>query len=154
MLPANLERTDGAWRSGQGEAVTVGKQPADTGGTGPEDTARNPLSDDDLARRREHLGATLTAKGVGRKAAEAERGAGGSAGYGQALRLSSEFIAAVAVGAGIGWFIDRFAGTSPWGLIVFLLLGFAAGVLNVMRSAGLVAEAGIRNEKRSDRRDG
>ncbi len=43
------------------------------------------------------------------------------------------------VGAGLGWLIDRWLGISPWGLIVFLLLGFAAGVLNVMRSAGLVA---------------
>jgi ATP synthase protein I len=43
------------------------------------------------------------------------------------------------VGAGIGWLIDRWVGISPWGLIVFLLLGFAAGVLNVMRSAGLIA---------------
>jgi ATP synthase protein I len=40
------------------------------------------------------------------------------------LKLSSEFIAGVAVGAGLGWVIDRLAGTSPWGLIVFLLLGF------------------------------
>ena len=37
------------------------------------------------------------------------------------------------------WVIDRWLGVSPWGLIVFLLLGFAAGVLNVMRSAGLIA---------------
>jgi ATP synthase protein I len=39
-------------------------------------------------------------------------------------------------GAGIGWLIDRALGISPWGLTAFLLLGFAAGVLNVMRSAG------------------
>ena len=70
-------------------------------------------------------------------------GSGGAAGYGQALKLSSEFIAGIAVGAGLGWVIDRLAGTSPWGLIVFLLLGFGAGVLNVMRSAGMVAEAGF-----------
>ena len=50
----------------------------------------------------------------------------------------------MAVGAGLGWIIDRVAGTSPFGLIVFLLLGFGAGVLNVMRSAGVVAEAGIK----------
>ena len=43
------------------------------------------------------------------------------------------------VGAGLGWLIDRWLGISPWGLIVFLLLGFAAGVLNVMRTAGVVA---------------
>src|SRR5215831_18852099 len=43
--------------------------------------------------------------------------------------------AGVIVGAGIGWLIDRALGISPWGLTAFLLLGFAAGVLNVMRSA-------------------
>ena len=37
--------------------------------------------------------------------------------------------------------VRRLFGTSPWGLIVFLLLGFAAGVLSVLRSAGLI-EAG------------
>lgn len=41
------------------------------------------------------------------------------------------------MGAGIGWLVDRGFGTSPWGLIVFFMLGFAAGTLNVMRSAGL-----------------
>ena len=47
------------------------------------------------------------------------------------------------VGAGIGWLLDRWLGISPWGLIVFLLLGFAAGVLNVMRSAGLIASPAL-----------
>jgi ATP synthase protein I len=56
------------------------------------------------------------------------------------------------VGAGIGWLIDRWLGVSPWGLIVFLLLGFAAGVLNVMRSAGLVAGAAL-DESTRQRRD-
>lgn len=63
-----------------------------------------------------------------------------AAGFANALRLSSEFIAGVVVGAGLGWFLDRAFGTSPWGLIIFLLLGFCAGVLNVLRSAGLVAQ--------------
>ncbi|EKF19928.1 hypothetical protein NA2_06288 [Nitratireductor pacificus pht-3B] len=77
------------------------------------------------------------------------------AGFGNALRLSSEFIAGVAVGAGLGWFIDRMAGTSPWGLIIFLLLGFGAGVLNVLRSAGQIAEFGAKppaGGKGSDRK--
>jgi ATP synthase protein I len=55
------------------------------------------------------------------------------------LRLSTELVAGVIVGATIGWFLDRWLGISPLGFIVFLLLGFAAGILNVMRSAGLVA---------------
>jgi ATP synthase protein I len=54
------------------------------------------------------------------------------------FRLSTELVAGVLVGALIGWLIDRGLGISPWGMIVFLLLGFAAGVLNVMRVAGVV----------------
>src|ERR1700744_1699137 len=51
------------------------------------------------------------------------------------FRLSSELVGAVIGGAGLGWLLDRWLGISPWGLIVFLLLGFAAGVLNVVRAA-------------------
>jgi ATP synthase protein I len=51
------------------------------------------------------------------------------------FQLSSELIAGVVVGAGIGWGIDRLLSTSPFGMIVFLLLGFTAGVVNVIRSA-------------------
>ena len=56
------------------------------------------------------------------------------------LRLSSELVAGVLVGAGLGWGFDRLLSTSPWGLIVFLLLGFTAGVMNVMRTAGVMAK--------------
>jgi ATP synthase protein I len=56
------------------------------------------------------------------------------------LRLSSELVAGVLVGAALGWGFDRLLSTSPWGLIVFLLLGFTAGVINVMRSAGVMAK--------------
>jgi len=59
-------------------------------------------------------------------------------GYALAMRLGADFVAGVVVGAAIGWGVDRLLGTSPWGLIVFLLLGFAAGILSVMRSAGVV----------------
>ena len=56
------------------------------------------------------------------------------------LRLSSELVAGVLVGAGLGWGFDRLLSTSPWGLIVFLLVGFIAGVMNVMRTAGVMAK--------------
>lgn len=68
-----------------------------------------------------------------------------ASGYARGFRLSSELVAGVVVGAGIGWLIDRWLGISPWGLIVFLLLGFAAGVLNVMRSAGLATGTALDN---------
>lgn len=56
-----------------------------------------------------------------------------------AIRLGADFVAGILVGAALGWGIDRLFGTSPWGLIVFLLLGFGAGILSVLRSAGLAA---------------
>jgi ATP synthase protein I len=61
-----------------------------------------------------------------------------ASGYARGFRLSSELVGGVLVGAGLGWLIDRLLGIAPWGFIVFLLLGFVAGVLNVMRSAGVV----------------
>jgi ATP synthase protein I len=66
----------------------------------------------------------------------------------QGLRLSSEFIAGILVGGFIGWLIDRFAGTSPWGLIVFLLLGFGAGILNMLRVAGIQGAQGHERDKK------
>jgi ATP synthase protein I len=56
------------------------------------------------------------------------------------FQLSSELIAGVVVGALMGWGFDRLLSTSPFGLIVFVLLGFAAGVLNVIRSAGVAPD--------------
>jgi ATP synthase protein I len=106
--------------------------------------------DDDLERRRRNLEASLATRQQDRQ--ERGRGTGGVAGYGQAMKLSSEFIAGIAVGAGLGWMIDRLAGSSPWGLVVFLLLGFAAGVLNVMRSVGKVAEFGQGSDGGPDER--
>jgi ATP synthase protein I len=61
-----------------------------------------------------------------------------AAGYAKGFRLSSELVGGVLVGAALGWAIDRVLGIAPWGFIIFLLLGFVAGVLNVMRSAGVV----------------
>ena len=66
-----------------------------------------------------------------------------SAGIAQAMRLSSEFIAAIFVGAGLGYLVDTLAGTSPWGMIVLLFLGFGAGILNVLRAAGKIAETNL-----------
>src|ERR1700733_13354922 len=55
------------------------------------------------------------------------------------FRPSSELVAGVVVGALLGWGFDRLRSTSPFGLIVFVVLGFVAGVLNVIRSSAGVA---------------
>ncbi len=54
-------------------------------------------------------------------------------GLARGMRIGTEFIAAVLVGAGIGYLIDLGLGTSPWGMLILLLMGFAAGILNVIR---------------------
>jgi len=73
-------------------------------------------------------------------------------GMGMALRLAADFVAGVVLGLALGWGFDRLFGTSPWGLMVFMLLGFAAGILSVLRSAGLVAppERRLRDERPGD----
>ncbi|MEQ1771810.1 MAG: AtpZ/AtpI family protein [Devosia sp.] len=55
-------------------------------------------------------------------------------GMSRGFRLASEFVAAIFVGAGLGLLVDYFLPTRPWGLLVLMLLGFAAGVLNVIRA--------------------
>ena len=117
-------------------------RPGETGKTGPDKAGGTGGGDEDLERRRRQLEATLATRRPERTEGQDETRTRGAAGYGQAFKLSSEFIAGIAVGIGVGWLVDRWAGTSPWGLIVFLLLGFGAGILNVMRSAGMVAEFG------------
>jgi ATP synthase protein I len=105
-----------------------------------------------LQRLNEGLGHARKSAGRSSDSAEADRAATAS-GYARGFRLSSELVAGVVVGAGIGWLIDRWLGISPWGLIVFLLLGFSAGVLNVMRSAGVVAGSAFDQSNRVNRDD-
>jgi len=122
----------------------------ETGATPPDEAA--------LSARLKSLGQRLDQVGkpeFGRAAetGPASRPAADHAAFARGFRLSSELVAGVLVGAGIGWLIDRGLGTLPWGMFVFALLGFAAGVLNVMRSAG-VASGGVPDstvERRNDR---
>jgi len=103
---------------------------------GPRD---NPPNDEAaLSARLRHLGDRLTQKSRPGDNVEQPRSSTDASMIARGFRLSSELVAGVAVGAIIGWLLDRWLGISPWGLIVFLLLGFAAGVLNVMRTAGVV----------------
>jgi ATP synthase protein I len=113
-----------------------------------EDGSSNKSSSDEAARfaRLGSLGHRLSEIRDSRNIRTDEPGAGGGDGAARAsamargFRLSSELIAGVVVGALIGWGFDRLLSTSPFGLIVFFLLGFAAGVLNVIRSAGVAPD--------------
>ncbi|WP_375411870.1 AtpZ/AtpI family protein [uncultured Bradyrhizobium sp.] len=112
------------------------------------DGDREPSSSDEaaLSARLGSLDRRLSELGGSRKSQADQTGAGSGDGAARAsamargFRLSSELIAGVIVGGLIGWGFDRLLSTSPWGLIVFVLIGFAAGVLNVIRSAGAVPD--------------
>ena len=52
-----------------------------------------------------------------------------------AFRLGTELTVATFIGAILGYGVDRFFGISPWGLAVGVILGGAAGSLNVYRAA-------------------
>ncbi|MEM1377804.1 MAG: AtpZ/AtpI family protein [Pseudomonadota bacterium] len=108
-------------------------------------------SNSELEARRQSLEAKIAARVKAEEGKTEADDAATAPGVAKAFKLSSEFIAGVVAGAGLGYLIDTFAGTTPWGMIIFLLLGFAAGVLNVMRSAGLVAQADY--AKTADKRD-
>ncbi len=86
------------------------------GGTGSNGTGQQGGgSDGDLERRRRELGEALAArKPLVQESDGAGRG-GGMSGMGYALRLSSEFVAGIVVGAVIGWTIDQIAVRRPGG---------------------------------------
>lgn len=72
-------------------------------------------------------------------------------GKGKAMRIGTELIVAVAVGGGIGFFIDAWLGTKPWFLIGFLFLGNAAGLWNIFRiTNGQKYKVGFERDKASD----
>ena len=54
---------------------------------------------------------------------------------GNAFKLGTELVAAVAVGTIIGFILDNWFGTKPWLIIIFFFIGAAAGMLNVVRVA-------------------
>ena len=102
---------------------------------------KNPSDDEAaLSARLQRLGDRLKDASRHSENDPGPRLAANSSAFARGFRLSTELVAGVLVGAGIGWLLDRWLGISPWGLIVFLLLGFAAGVLNVMRAAGIAPD--------------
>jgi ATP synthase protein I len=108
----------------------AGRKPVGNDGDNPQDAA--------LANRLDALGKRLDAISRTETIEAAKAASSGNASdLAQAFRLSTEFVAGVVAGAGIGWALDSVFATKPWGLIVFMMLGFGAGIMNVTRAAGL-----------------
>lgn len=70
------------------------------------------------------------------EAAQARRTSGDAHGaMAQGYRFMGEVVGGVLMGAGLGWLLDRFAGTAPLGLIVGLLAGTGLSIFVAVRSA-------------------
>ena len=82
-----------------------------------------PRHDDDALARR--IAAARVAEASSRDGVKREESQGWS--------VAGEFVGAMLVGGFLGWIIDRWAGTGPWGMILLLLLGFVTGLRSVLR---------------------
>jgi ATP synthase protein I len=82
-----------------------------------------------------------------RGADEPRDGSPRSAG-GWALKLSFELAAGLVVGGGIGWLLDWLFGTTPWMLILFFILGGAAGIWTVYKSAMQMNQQALDGDKK------
>jgi ATP synthase protein I len=90
----------------------------------------------DISSRLKDLSSRLEAEKSENSAAGKSTGQyRGASDYSKGYRLASEFVAGVLVGGLLGFGLDKLFGTLPLFLIVFLLLGFGAGILNMSRSA-------------------
>jgi ATP synthase protein I len=86
-----------------------------------------PERDEALKRLDERIDA-MAASNV-RKVRPVETGA--EAGY----KVVGELVGGIVGGLGLGWTLDRFAGTTPWGLIGGVVIGMTASILLIVRSA-------------------
>jgi ATP synthase protein I len=72
-------------------------------------------------------------------------------GLGLGFRIGIELVVAIVVATAIGWAIDRWLGTRPWGMIVLFFMGVAAGMLNVYRAVtGVGGAVGYRPPAKSN----
>ncbi len=87
---------------------------------------------------------------AGARGGRGGKGSAGMSGLGMAVKIGVELVAALIVGVGIGWALDRWLGTKPWLMIVFFFLGSGAGILNVYRATarmGLEDGSGTEQER-------
>ena len=62
----------------------------------------------------------------------------GSSSMGIALKMGTEFVAAVFVASFIGFHVDKWLQTTPIFIIIFFIIGSVAGILNVVRSSKMI----------------
>ncbi|MCU0883943.1 MAG: AtpZ/AtpI family protein [Beijerinckiaceae bacterium] len=108
-------------QSKPGDRASAGSDPSDEAG---------------MAARLRHIDARLSEIRSDRAPTKEPGGrlaADGSA-MARGMKLVSEFVAGIAAGGILGWLIDRYAGIQPFGLLIGLMFGFAAGLRNLYRA--------------------
>jgi ATP synthase protein I len=131
--------------------MTAATPPPNGGQSGDHLGGISPSEREAFKRRADELGKRLdAAKGPVKSAAEtadqSKDASANSNALGKAMRISTELIGGIVVGAGLGWLIDKALGTWPAFFIGFFLLGSAAGIMNVVR-AGAAMKTGPNNPK-------
>jgi len=112
-------------------------------GQSPENGEISPEDREAIRKRSAELGQKLDALKAQRAKVERPVTQQSQSDFGAAFKFAAELVVGVVVGGGLGWALDRQFGTAPWLMIVLVILGFAAGLLNVVRAA---QEAQTRNE--------
>lgn len=101
----------------------------------PEQGQISPDDREAIRRRSEEIGRKLASVNSRPVAGERPKRESSQADFGAAFKFASELVVGVIVGGGLGWALDRQFGTKPWLMVVLVILGFAAGLLNVVRAA-------------------
>lgn len=91
------------------------------------------MTDDPDLERRDALEKKLEAARKAREPAPVEESHYSAAQAG--WRMVTELVVGLLLGFGIGYGIDYLLGTMPWFMLIFTMLGFAAGVRTMMRTA-------------------
>jgi ATP synthase protein I len=73
---------------------------------------------------------------------------------GKAWSLAIEMVAAVGVSVFIGWWLDRWLGTAPWGLVGFILLGIAAAMWSAIRTGMMMQRQQLADSERGAKKEG
>jgi ATP synthase protein I len=94
---------------------------------------KRPSDEDALERLNQRLDALQTR--TTRKPSQLADKAGG-AGY----RLMAELVSGVLAGLGLGWLVDQYAHTKPWGMLIGVVLGTVASVVLVVKAASRMSD--------------
>jgi ATP synthase protein I len=102
------------------------------GGNGPDRGEISPEERAAIRQRSSEIGKKLD---VVKARRDGNGGKAKQASFGHAIEFAAYLVVGVVAGVLFGGFLDGQFGTAPWLLVLFMILGFSAGLLNVVRAA-------------------